>query len=204
MTSATYHHGDLPNALKNAAAEVIAERGAAGFSLREVARRAGVSHAAPAHHFGDTTGLLTALAVDAFRYLDQAMASAVDGIDDPSERLCRIGRAYVEVGLSHPAHCSVVFRPDLVDVTDPAYVEHGDLAYQHLEDALVAVRDAYNRDLDVDLAAKLCWATMQGLIVLYDGMAGRDTTHGRVPPTIGQLGADFSSLVLDGLRHATR
>src|SRR5258707_3669661 len=64
-----YHHGDLPNALRRAAVEVIEERGLAAFSLREVARRAGVSHNAPAHHFGDVRGLLTSLAVEGFDLL---------------------------------------------------------------------------------------------------------------------------------------
>ncbi len=64
-----YHHGDLRRALLAAALEAIEESGPAALSLRDLARRAGVSHAAPAHHFGDKAGLLTALAAEGFDLL---------------------------------------------------------------------------------------------------------------------------------------
>lgn len=196
---AGYHHGDLPNALKAAAVEVIAEKGPAGFSLREVARRAGVSHAAPAHHFGDMTGLLTAVAVDAFRLLDEAMVAAADGAVSPADRLARVGRAYVEVGLDNPAHLDVVFRPDLVDTQDPAYDEWGERTYRHLLDALEAIRDELNPDLDIDDAARLCWATVQGLVVLHPGMSRRDAHQSSGASEIGDLAERFVTLILDGI-----
>src|SRR4051794_1253762 len=71
-----YHHGNLRRVLIDCALAAIAERGAANLSLRDVARRAGVSHAAPAHHFGDKQGLLTAIAVEGFDGLTQATAAA--------------------------------------------------------------------------------------------------------------------------------
>lgn len=197
-----YHHGDLPNALRAAAADLIAEKGPAGFSLREVARRAGVSHAAPAHHFGDATGLLTALAVEAFQRLHGAISAAADGVTDPAERLRLVGRAYVEVAHRYPAHCAVVFRSDLVDTDDPAYREWGDRAFGALEDTLVALRDAENPDLDVDEAARLCWSAMQGLVVLYPSIASLDAQRERVTPPIGEMAEAFSCLMLDGLRNS--
>ena len=117
--SGRYHHGDLPNALKQAAVELIGERGPAGFSLREVARRAGVSHAAPAHHFGDSHGLLTAVAADGFQVLYDAMAAASAGAATTEERVVAVSRAYVEVACSHPAHFEVMFRRDLIDADNP-------------------------------------------------------------------------------------
>jgi AcrR family transcriptional regulator len=78
-----YHHGDLPNALRAAAVDVIAESGIGGFSLREVARRAGVSHNAPAHHFGDMTGLLTSLAVEGFVHLRDDTSAAIAASTTP-------------------------------------------------------------------------------------------------------------------------
>ncbi len=197
-----YHHGNLPTALKIAAVEVLTEKGPAGFSLREVARRAGVSHAAPAHHFGHTTGLLTALACDAFKVLDEAMTRAAEGASDPADRLARIGRAYVEVGQTHPAHCAVVFRPDLVDTTDADYLAWGDRAYGHVVAALEAVREAENPNLPVEDAARLCWSTMQGLVVLHPGMPNREQSHGGTLMSAGDMADRFSGLILDGLRNS--
>ncbi|MEM9131808.1 MAG: TetR/AcrR family transcriptional regulator [Actinomycetota bacterium] len=196
----SYHHGDLPNALKAAAAEVIVERGPSGFSLREVARRAGVSHAAPAHHFGDSTGLLTALAIDAFRLLDEAMGAAAAEASDPIDRIRRIGMAYVEVGADNPAHIGVVFRPDLVDTSTAEYGEWGERAYGHLQGALDAFRDAYNPDLDTDVAARLCWSMVQGILVLFDGMSARDEDHDVAIRPIVELVDGFTGILVDGLR----
>ena len=90
-----YHHGDLPRALLAAAAEAIAEFGPAALSLRDLARRAGVSHAAPTHHFGDKAGLLTALAVEGFDLLAAAPTAAGDDLLD-------VGVAYVDFAVRPP------------------------------------------------------------------------------------------------------
>lgn len=129
------------------------------------------------------------------------MATASAAAIDPVDRLRRIGRAYTEVGLSHPAHLSIVFRPDLVDTSNAEYGEWGDKAYGHLEQALTAVRDAHNPELDIDTAAQMCWAMVQGLVVLYDGMRARDG-FGDDDCTIGDVAERFCALVMDGLRSA--
>ncbi|MFD2024591.1 TetR/AcrR family transcriptional regulator [Promicromonospora aerolata] len=90
-----YHHGDLRRAMTSAAATAVAERGPAGLSLRELARLAGVSHAAPAHHFGDKAGVLTAVAAEGFRLLTAALAEAEDD-------LLASGLAYVRFAVDHP------------------------------------------------------------------------------------------------------
>ncbi len=97
----SYHHGDLRAALLASAAALIEERGIDAFSLREVARRAGVSPAAPSHHFGDARGLLTALAAQAFLDLGDALeAGAV--ADDREARILRQGVAYVAFAIARP------------------------------------------------------------------------------------------------------
>lgn len=106
-----YHHGALREALIAAAEAVLAERGVEGFSLREVARRSGVSPAAPAHHFGDAAGLLAAVATQAFDGLTAALqAGNARGGDDPLERLVEQGLGYVGFALAHPGRFGLMFR----------------------------------------------------------------------------------------------
>ena len=111
-----YHHGDLPRALVAAALEVLDEVGPAALSLREVARRADVSHAAPAHHFGDKAGLLTAIAIDGFELLVEELTAA--GGD-----FLEVGVAYVRFAVGHRSHFEVMFRPELQRRDDPALLE---------------------------------------------------------------------------------
>ena len=119
LTRDRYHHGDLRRALLAAAVEAIDEVGPTAMSLRDVARRAGVSHAAPAHHFGDKAGLLTALAAEGFRRL----ADELDRTARETGSFLEVGVAYVRFAVTHPAHFAVMFRPDLHDTDDPELVE---------------------------------------------------------------------------------
>src|SRR5579875_2710364 len=104
-----YHHGDLRPALLRAAVEVIGQSGPAAMSLREVARRAGVSHAAAAYHFGDKAGLLTAVAAQGYRMLTEELRSARDA----RRGFLEVGVAYVRFAVSHRAHFEVMYRPEL-------------------------------------------------------------------------------------------
>lgn len=206
MTPDRYHHGDLPNALRRAAADVIEEQGLGRFSLREVARRAGVSHTAPAHHFGDVRGLLTALAIEGFEHLGDATSSAAEATiaagDPPAERLAAIGEAYVALAIEHPAHCEVMFRTDVIDPDDATLREVGMRAYDVLRDTIAALVDAEDLDVDVDVASELCWATMQGLVVLEPKLSSIDALHGVEPPSVRERVRRLTTLMLDGLRHA--
>ena len=107
-----YHHGSLRAALIDASEAVLAERGLEGFSLREVARRSGVSPAAPAHHFGDAAGLLAAVATIAFDGLTEALqAGNARGGQDPVARLREQGVGYVSFALRYPGRFGLMFRP---------------------------------------------------------------------------------------------
>jgi AcrR family transcriptional regulator len=196
----TYHHGDLPNALRAAAADVIIEKGLGSFSLREVARRAGVSHAAPAHHFGDTTGLLTSLATEAMQKLYEITSAAAEGIEDPAERLIAVGRGYVTAGMRYPAHCEVAFRTDLVDDEDEEYQRAGMRAYDVLEDAVRAVAERYNPNLEIFDAANLCWSSMQGLLTLHPKIARIAEIRGEDATDLEGTVTRFTTLLLEGLR----
>src|SRR5690349_16441790 len=111
----SYHHGDLKAVILAQAAMLVAERGADGVSLRELARAAGVSHAAPAHHFTDRRGLFTALATEGFELLAAALTDARPQFVDAA-------KAYVRFALDHPGHYAVMFDKSLYDDTNDELV----------------------------------------------------------------------------------
>ncbi|MFF8775390.1 TetR/AcrR family transcriptional regulator [Kitasatospora sp. NPDC015120] len=108
----SYHHGNLRRAVLDAALAAIEESGPSGWSLRELARRAVVSHAAPAHHFGDKAGVLTAVAAEGFERFADALERAAG---DPYGA----GVAYVRFAVDHRAYFEVMFRPELYRADDP-------------------------------------------------------------------------------------
>ncbi|MFD4263832.1 TetR/AcrR family transcriptional regulator [Streptomyces sp. NPDC058534] len=109
-TERSYHHGDLRRAVLIAALDVIATKGPAALSLRDLARSAGVSHAAPAHHFKDRAGLLTAIATEGYSLLSATLGEAEDLRD--------LGIRYVHFAAAHPAHFQIMFRPELLRPED--------------------------------------------------------------------------------------
>lgn len=139
-TAKPYHHGDLRNAIIDAALDLLAEKGVDGLSLRQCAARAGVSHGAPAHHFGDLQGVLTAIAAIGFDLLTESMnRSQKAGGPTAYERLCSTGAGYVKYALKHPHHFSLMFQSDLVNFDDPVLCEAAQIAYQVLTDAIAAI-----------------------------------------------------------------
>lgn len=105
----SYHHGNLREALLDAAIRLIAEVGPRAFTLREVARRAGVSHNAPYRHFQDKEDLMAAVATEGYRELTAAMLQAADGQRKALDRLKRAGLAYITFALRRPEHFTVMF-----------------------------------------------------------------------------------------------
>ncbi|MEU5882534.1 TetR/AcrR family transcriptional regulator [Spirillospora sp. NPDC047279] len=120
-----YHHGNLRRAIIDTAVEAIGESGTAAWSLRELARRAGVSHAAPAHHFGDKAGLLTAVAAEGFTMFADALAAAGDDF-------LEVGLAYVRFATGHRPYFEVMFRPDLYHADDPEVLAAATRAHEVL------------------------------------------------------------------------
>lgn len=172
-----YHHGALRDALVVAAEAIIAERGVDGFSLREAARRAGVSPAAPQHHFGDARGLLTAVATAAFAQLADALAAADAAAGpDHTARLRAQGTAYVAFALAEPARFDVMWRRARVHHDAPAYQAESRRAFQALAAAVAGVPPADAPDAPPDRAdprAIACWATVHGFARLaLDGAFG--------------------------------
>src|SRR4051812_42800509 len=106
MASRAYHHGDLRRAVLDGALAAIEADGPAALSLRDIARRAGVSHAAPAHHFKDKAGVLTAIATEGYDRLAQSLREANEKAGD----LVESGTAYVHFAITNRAHFEVMFR----------------------------------------------------------------------------------------------
>ncbi len=152
-----YHHGDLRRAILGAALDVIAAEGPAALSLRDLARRAGVSHAAPAHHFKDRTGLLTAIAAEGFGLLAAALKEAADLKD--------AGVRYVRFAREHPAHFQVMFAPGLLRADDLELTTGRALATDSLRSAVSGVR-AEDFGIDARLAGVAAWSLAHGFATL--------------------------------------
>lgn len=174
--SQSYHHGDLPAALLTAVEEIVLEGGVGAVSLREAARRAGVSHAAPAHHFGDKSGLLTAFAIAGFELLHRRMLRArrtMERSDKPDFKQC--GLAYVDFATKHPAHFAVMFRPEHLHPDDPELQRAELKAFGVLLDAVRMLRDDLDpADPRILAAATGAWSVSHGFATLWlDGELAR-------------------------------
>ena len=193
-TSRPYHHGDLATALLNAAEEELAERGIEAFSLRGVAKRAGVSHAAPAHHFKDVQGLLTALAARGFeRFVQRQSDFRRSAEQDAQSQLVASGLGYVVFAMENPALFRLMFGSSRTNLDDaklrPAVNRaYGDLVMYVARARGLDVRtveDGYamlDADCMEDVAA--CWAVAHGLADLL--VAGRMESIGSLPTNARQ------------------
>lgn len=163
MTAARpYHHGDLRQAVLAAAVSAITESGPAGVSLRDLARRAGVSHAAPAHHFGDKAGLLTALAAEGYHLLADTLTAA----QQRTGQFLEVGVAYVRFAVEHRAHFEVMFRPDLYHPDDPTVVSARARAGEALASGVDSVPDRQT-GTDCTLAGVAAWSLVHGFATLW-------------------------------------
>jgi AcrR family transcriptional regulator len=159
----SYHHGDLRRTLLVAAAAAIDESGPAALSLRDLARRAGVSHAAPAHHFTDKAGLLTALAAEGFDLL----AAALNATRAETGSFLELGVSYVRFGLDHRAHFEVMFHPELYRADDPAVIDARDRAGAALYTGVEAMPDVAADPGAAWEAGLAAWAMAHGFATLW-------------------------------------
>ena len=195
-----YHHGDLPSALRESAAVLLAERGPAQFSLREVARRAGVSHAAPSHHFGDSRGLLSSVAAEGFQKLADALHAATRHVDDPAERLKACGMAYLKTALGYPGHYAVMISDDCTDPDHAGLKEAGGNAYAELILTVDFLRTTLRPDLDVPATATLLWAGVHGLAELVPHLDIVGEKHDGDQPSLERLIDQWATVFIEGLR----
>ncbi|HTW66359.1 MAG TPA: TetR/AcrR family transcriptional regulator [Bryobacteraceae bacterium] len=165
-----YHHADLKQTLLDAAVALIAEVGPQAFTLREVARRAGVSHNAPYRHFQDKDDLLAAVAAQGFDRLTESMLRAMKKGQGASERLRLAGRGYVQFALHWPQHIRVMFDGPRPQEERPEYAAAGSRAFQTLLDAIIAVQtEGELPQGDPQTYAIASWSAMHGLAKLAVG-----------------------------------
>ncbi|MBV8965124.1 MAG: TetR/AcrR family transcriptional regulator [Mycobacteriaceae bacterium] len=154
-----YHHGDLKAVILAETAKLVAEHGADGVSLRQLARRAGVSHAAPAHHFTDRRGLFTALAAEGFWLLCEALKAARGDFADAA-------LAYVRFAIDHPGHYAVMFDRSLVEPSDRELAEAQAAAGAELSRGVATLVDPHAK-ADPAGAELAAWSLVHGFAVLW-------------------------------------
>ncbi|PSJ63376.1 TetR family transcriptional regulator [Mesorhizobium ephedrae] len=168
-----YHHGDLREALLAAAEQELVDKGIEGFTLRGAAKRAGVSHAAPAHHFRDTRDLLTALAAVAANRFYRSMKDRQENAEKtPRAQFVALGLGYVEFALASPALFGLMFGSKRPDYAAAELSKPASDAFRLLVDDIAALRDEdplATPDGRADIAA--AWALVHGLAELL--IAGR-------------------------------
>lgn len=195
-----YHHGDLRRALIDAAVELIGERGLEGATLREITRRAGVSHAAPYHHFADRNALLEAAAIESFEQLAAHLRAATHRArGDGAARVRAVIVAYARFALDRRARWRLLIEPEFV--TGPAGTEVTRAA-QDVHDAVAeAVRSAIDegsirRDTDPRTIAIAAWSSMHGLTTLATG----GLLGGITPSRADRAARAVADALLDGVR----
>jgi AcrR family transcriptional regulator len=166
--AAPYHHGDLRRALIDTALAMVTEEGTWNFTLREVARRAGVSHAAPYNHFADKSALLAEVAALGFQALRREMEEVARRPRSSRQALITIAVAYVRFGVEHPAHYRLMFGPELAEEERyPVLQQASDATFAVLTSALERGQAAGEvRPGSVRDQALAAWSLVHGLTTL--------------------------------------
>ena len=171
-----YHHGDLRAALLSSAEAILERHGLAGLTLRAAAREAGVSHAAPAHHFGDRRGLLSDLAAAGFHRFADHLSRARDAASE-DRRLLAVGMAYIDFAMRWPALFLLMFRAEGLDPERPSLAEGQKRAGEVLENATAGNGEDGPAAGQGHAAAIAAWSIVHGLAMLL--------LDGRLPPEAG-------------------
>ena len=167
--------GDLRRALIDAAVAGVEEVGVDRLSLRGLARGLGVSHAAPAHHFVDKAGLLTAIAAEGFELFVTRLEAVT--ADDSMTGLGELGRAYARFANDHPGYFELMFRPAILRADDADYQRASRAAYGALRSHIARYQDGgWRADQDLDALTTSVWGLIHGLSVLRAG-GGLEPQH---------------------------
>lgn len=169
MANKPYHHGDLKNALIRAGTEILAQEGVGGLSLRKVASRAGVSHAAPYAHFADKQALIAAISTEGFRQLDERVRATREvHATAPTRLLEELAWAYVQFALDDPDRFKIMFSSILEKEKDyPEFVEMSQKNFQQVVEVVeICQRAGILREGEADLLAVSVWGAVHGFVML--------------------------------------
>jgi AcrR family transcriptional regulator len=158
-----YHHGDLRRALVDAARQLLERDGPNALSLRAVAREAGVSPAAPYHHFKDKSELLDAVAEQGWRLLSESVAGAETPAGPFRDRIAEVGLAYVKFAREHPALYRLMYDCSRNASALPDLASNQESAFAHVRERMIAAGAATNDPLDIELATIGSWCAAHGL-----------------------------------------
>lgn len=193
-----YHHGDLAHALVEAAEKLIETGGFARLTLRETARRAGVSVAAPYRHFEHREALLAAVLTKGFRELTLRTETARHSKKDPMKALLAVGMAYVAFAADHPSIYRLMFGPECDKSAHPELMTAGHEALSVLINAVAECAKAKKLGtVNVQHVALAGWSLSHGLASLHaDGML-----EGRVPAgALNETARTLMRFLIDGVR----
>jgi AcrR family transcriptional regulator len=187
------------------ALDVVAQEGLEGLSLRNIARRAGVSHGAPLRHFASLGDLLAEVAAVGFRMLSEAIEKSAAQIAPGAGPLARLragSRAYVECAVATPALFGLMFRPELLDPDNASFRRDGGAAFEHVVVQVRAAQDAgWHPQRDTRLLAGAVWASLHGLATLW----AQGAFSGAVPrASLEDALTTALELLLDGAPGGTR
>jgi len=166
----SYHHGNLREALIEAALDLIADKGPAGFTFAEAARAAGVSPAAPYRHFADRDALMADVARRGFERLEAALSEAWDeGRPKPMTAFQNVGRAYLAFARDEPAYYAAMFETGLPPDLDPELAQAGDRAFAVMRTACetVTANMPAARRPPVMMVSLHIWALAHGIASLF-------------------------------------
>ena len=169
MSSTTYHHGDLKNALIKAGVEILAREGLGGLSLRKVAKQVGVSHAAPYSHFADKQALIAAISTEGFKQLFFQIEEIIKShYEEPKILLTETAWAYIQFALNEPDRFKLMFSSVLEKEKDyPDFVEISQQNFQQVVKVIEICQQAgVLKPGPATLTSISVWGAVHGLIML--------------------------------------
>lgn len=190
----THHHGNLREALIIAGIELLDESGVAGLTLRKCAAKAGVSHAAPAHHFKGLKGLMTAIVTRGYELFTAEMIAHIEAAAaDPMSRLGGCCKGYVQFSRSNKALASIIFNKANCLEDEPEWIEAADAAYQVLIDICAPLKHRFD---SAELTQIALWTMLEGYVNFErNGVINNDFRHStplEIEPLIAMLGFEVA------------